>query len=115
MKKCQLIINTCPDLASAERLANRLVELRLAACVNIVSDVTSIYIWKGERQCDNEVILLIKAPGSAYPAIETLIRENHPYVLPEIIAIDIDKGLPDYLQWIHEQATTSSTVESQQD
>jgi len=115
MKKYQFIINTCPDLGSAERLANRLVELRLAACVNIVSGVKSIYIWKGERQCDNEVILLIKAPGSAYPAIETLIRENHPYELPEIIAIDIDKGFPDYLQWIHEQAAAFNTVESQND
>lgn len=103
MKTYKLIINTCPDSETAERLADRLVESHLAACVNIVPGVRSIYVWNGERHSDNEVILLIKAPESAYAAIEALIRERHPYELPEIIAVDIDRGLPGYLKWIEEQ------------
>jgi periplasmic divalent cation tolerance protein len=103
MKKYQLIINTCPDMETAERLAGRLVEANLAACVSILPGVKSIYVWNGERHGDNEVILLIKAPESTYASIEALIRERHPYELPEIIAVAIDKGLPGYLDWIEEQ------------
>jgi len=107
MQTYQVIINTCPDIATAEQLAGRLLDAQVAACVNIIPAIRSIYVWKGERQSDNEVILLIKAPGPAYPAIEKLIRENHPYELPEIIAVDIDRGLPEYLSWIQEQTAGS--------
>lgn len=103
MPTYQVIISTCPDSATAEQLAARLVDAQLAACVNIIAGVRSIYVWQDERQCDNEVILFIKAPAASYPAIEKLIRDHHPYDLPEIIAVDISGGLPDYLSWLHEQ------------
>lgn len=100
----QLILNTCPDNETAESIATLLVDRARAACVNILPGIRSIYHWQGERQSDTEVLLLIKASASAYAAIETAIRENHPYQLPEIIAIRIDAGLPDYLAWIQQQS-----------
>jgi len=115
MQTYQVIISTCPDIATAEQLAKRLVDTQLAACVNIIPGIRSIYVWKGERQCDNEVILLIKAPGSAYPAIEQLIRDHHPYELPEIIAVDINGGLPEYLSWIRDQTADSRSATAKQD
>ena len=115
MQAYQIIVSTCPDITTAEQLAGHLVDTQLAACVNIIPGVRSIYVWKGERQSDNEVIVLIKAPGSAYPAIETLIRDLHPYELPEIIAIDINGGLPEYLTWLHDQTAGSRSEASKQD
>ena len=115
MQTHQIIISTCPDIETAEQLASRLVDTHLAACVNIIPGVRSIYVWKGERQSDNEVILLIKAPDSAYPAIENLIRDLHPYELPEIIAVDIKGGLPEYLAWLQEQTAGSRSEASKQD
>jgi len=103
----QLILNTCPDNETAESIATLLVDKALAACVNILPGIRSIYHWQGERHSDAEVLLLIKASASAYPAIETAIRENHPYQLPEIIAIRIDTGLPEYLAWIQQQSHAS--------
>ena len=104
----QLILNTCPDSETAESIATLLVNRALAACVNILPGMRSIYHWQGECHNDAEVLLLIKASASAYPAIETAIRENHPYQLPEIIAIAIDAGLPDYLAWIQQQSHAST-------
>ena len=115
MQRYQIIISTCPDSAVAEQLAGRLVDAQLAACVNIIPDVRSIYVWNDERQSDNEVILLIKAPESAYPAIENLIHEHHPYELPEIIAVNINSGLPEYLAWLGEQTAAGRSVPSKQD
>ena len=115
MQTYQLIVSTCPDTATAEQLACRLLDAKLAACVNIIPGVRSIYVWKGERQCDNEVILLIKAPGPAYQAIENLIHEHHPYELPEVIAVEINGGLPEYLAWLDEQTAGSRPVSAKQD
>ena len=104
MNTHQLILNTCPDSKTAEAIASLLVENELAACVNILPDIRSIYRWQGEKFDETEQLLLIKASASAYTDIEATIRSIHPYDLPEIIAINIDKGLPDYLAWIHQQS-----------
>ena len=96
----QLVLSTCPDRETAERLATTLVERRLAACVNIVPGLTSVYRWQGAIQTDAEVLLLIKTDAQRFPALEKTLREEHPYELPEIVAVTISNGSPGYLRWI---------------
>lgn len=95
-----LVITNLPDRASAERLANALVEQQLAACVNILAGCDSVYRWQGGIERAHEVPLLIKTSEAAYPALESAVRELHPYDLPELIALKIDGGLPAYLGWL---------------
>jgi periplasmic divalent cation tolerance protein len=96
----QIILCTCPDQDTAEKLARMLVSDRLAACVNILPGLSSIYRWQGQIASAQEYLLLIKANKSNYQAIETSIKTHHPYELPEIIAVPIENGLPEYLHWI---------------
>jgi periplasmic divalent cation tolerance protein len=98
-----LVVTSLPDRASAEKLAALLVERRLAACVNILAPCTSVYRWKGEIQHDEELPLLIKTARDRYAELEASIRANHPYELPEIIAVRIADGLPAYLQWVESE------------
>jgi periplasmic divalent cation tolerance protein len=79
-----------------------LVERRLAACVNIAPGLTSVYLWEGRIERAEEHLLLIKTGVSAYDGLEAAIREHHPYELPEIVAVPIERGSRDYLQWITE-------------
>ena len=95
-----LILTNLPDEASARTLASRLVDDRLAACVSIMAPCTSVYRWQGAIEETREVPLLIKSSAERYPALETAIRANHPYELPEIVAVTIARGLPDYLKWV---------------
>ena len=95
-----LVLTHLPDPATAETLASLLVEQRLAACVNILPPCRSIYRWQGALETANEVPLLIKTSEVCYPALEQLIRANHPYETPEIIAFPLTHGLPDYLSWV---------------
>lgn len=97
------VLTNLPDQASAESLALLLVEKRFAACVNILPPVASIYRWQGKIETADEVPLIIKTTGKRYPELEAAIREAHPYEVPEIIAVPIHAGLPDYLQWIDAQ------------
>jgi periplasmic divalent cation tolerance protein len=96
----QIIFCTCPDKESAEKIAHLLVAGKLAACVNILPGITSIYTWKEQIELIQEHLLLIKFNKDNYQAIETSIRSHHPYELPEIIAVPIEHGLPEYLHWI---------------
>ena len=98
-----LVITNLPDRASAEMLAAQLIEQHLAACVNLLAPCDSIYRWRGEIQRDAEHPLLIKTTRDRYAELEALIRANHPYELPEIIAVTIVQGLPAYLQWIESE------------
>jgi len=101
-----LVVTNLPDRESAEKLAVLLVERRLAACVNILAPCASVYRWQGEIQHDEEHPLLIKTVPARYAELEASIRANHPYELPEIIAVSVDRGLPAYLQWV--EAETQS-------
>ncbi|HEC28944.1 MAG TPA: divalent-cation tolerance protein CutA [Gammaproteobacteria bacterium] len=96
----QIILNTCPDQESATGLANALIDEGLAACVNIVAGLTSIYQWQGKRETATEVLLLIKTRSDLYSRVEARIKSLHPYELPEIISVPISGGLSDYLDWI---------------
>lgn len=98
-----LVITNLPDRAAAEALATALVEQGLAACVNIQAPCRSVYRWQGAVEAADEVPLLIKTSSAGYAALEAAIRAAHPYELPEVIAIPITQGLPDYLAWIAAQ------------
>jgi periplasmic divalent cation tolerance protein len=95
-----LIVTNLPDQASADALATHLVENRLAACVNVLAPCSSVYRWQGAIERTSEVPLLIKTTVTAYPALEEAIRTRHPYELPEIIAVPVQRGLPAYLDWL---------------
>lgn len=91
---------TCPDTASADRIAGVLIEARLAACVNLLPGMQSVYRWQGGVERATEVLLLIKSSDTRRDAVVARIAELHPYDVPEIIVLDIAAGLPAYLQWI---------------
>ena len=92
---------TCPaDVA--ENLASALVECRVAACVNIVPGLRSVYRWQGEVCRDDEALLLIKHPTEGFDALRDAVLARHPYELPEIIAVDLARGHLPYLAWIIE-------------
>lgn len=95
-----LVLTNCPDAACAEAIATRLIETRLAACVNVLAPCRSVYRWQGAVERADEVPLLIKTTAAAYPALEAALRTAHPYEVPEIVAVPIDRGLPDYLAWL---------------
>ena len=95
-----LVFTNLPDRASAERLADLLLEQRLAACVNILAPCRSVYRWKGAIQHDEEHPMLIKTSAERYGALERALRQGHPYELPEVIAVPIEQGLPAYLDWV---------------
>lgn len=100
----RIILTTLPNAEIAGRLARELVESRLAACVNVLSPCRSIYRWQNDIQEDEEIPLIIKTPRECYPALETFLRERHPYQLPELLAIEVVDGLPDYLRWAADAA-----------
>ena len=96
----RLVLTNLPDRASAERLADVLIEKRLAACVNILAPCRSVYRWKDAIQREEEHPMLIKTTAERYPALEQAIRAGHPYELPEIIAVPVEGGLQQYLDWV---------------
>ena len=96
----QIILNTCPDHEQAMQLANVLIDEGLAACVNIVPGLTSVYKWQGNKETGTEVLLIIKTRSDCYAQLESRIASLHPYELPEIISVPIENGLKTYLDWI---------------
>ena len=101
-----IVLCTVPDADTGQRIASRLVEYGHAACVNLLPGVRSVYRWKGEVHSDEEALLMIKARAADYPKLEAAILELHPYELPEIIAVPLTGGLPQYLDWVgkHDEA-----------
>jgi len=95
-----LVITNLPNRESAMQIAERLVEERLAACVNVLGECTSVYRWQGAVQREPEVPLFIKTLPEAYGRVEAAIRALHPYELPEIVAVPISAGLAGYLEWV---------------
>ena len=103
-----LVVTNLPDRASAEKLGALLIEQRLAACVNLLAPCDSVYRWRGEIRRDQEHPLLIKTTQERYAELEASIRANHPYELPEIIAVSIVQGLSAYLQWVESETRASA-------
>ena len=100
-----LVFTNLPDRAAAERIADLLVEQRLAACVNLLAPCRSVYRWKGAVQHDEGHPMLIKTTQERYAALEQALRAAHPYELPEIIALPVERGLPAYLDWVSAETT----------
>ncbi|MBW1755683.1 MAG: divalent-cation tolerance protein CutA [Deltaproteobacteria bacterium] len=100
-----VILCTVPDEATAEKLATGLVEGRLAACVNAVPGVKSFYRWQGKIEAETEIQLLIKTHSERFDELAAWISENHPYEVPEIIAIPADRVSDAYLAWAVEQTS----------
>lgn len=98
----QIVLTTCPDVQAAGRIARALVEENLAACVNILPPMRSVYRWKGKIEETSEQLLIIKIASARFPAVMDRIRALHPYELPEIIALPITDGLPEYLAWLNQ-------------
>lgn len=99
----RLVLCTCPDTATAQALARLLVELRLAACVNLLPPMLSVYRWQGQVEQAEEVQMLVKTCADRLDALTAALRQHHPYELPEILAFTPDSGLPAYLQWMRAQ------------
>lgn len=95
-----LVLTNLPDQSTARSLAQRLVEARLAACVNILAPCRSVYRWQGKVETADEVPLLIKTSAARLAELTAAIRASHPYELPEVVALDIAAGLPEYLAWV---------------
>ena len=100
-----IVLTTYPDRDQALAAAQRMVKARVAACVNVLPAMTSVYVWAEEEQSGEEHMLIIKTRHERYAQLEALIRDGHPYELPEIVATPITHGLPGYLQWIDDQTT----------
>ncbi|MEW6981098.1 divalent-cation tolerance protein CutA [Colwelliaceae bacterium 6471] len=98
----QLILCTCPSKIIASEIANYLVTNKLAACVNILPGIESIYCWQEKVESSNEVQLLIKTQAEKFQQLAKAINKLHPYDVPEIIALNIQQGDKHYLNWITE-------------
>jgi periplasmic divalent cation tolerance protein len=98
---CQIVLTTCPDAEAADHIARTLVEEGLAACVSILPPMQSIYRWKGAVETATEQLLVIKIVASRFADVRDRIRGLHSYELPEIIAVPIVDGSPDYLAWLN--------------
>jgi len=98
------VLTTCGSKEEAEKIARALVERRLAACVNIVPGIESVYRWQGKVESETEWMLVIKTTAGRFEAVREAIREMHSYDLPECIMISIEGGSPEYLKWIEENS-----------
>jgi periplasmic divalent cation tolerance protein len=96
----RIVLSTTGSEEEARKIARHLVENRLAACVNIVPRIESVYRWEGKVESNHEWLLVIKTTGERFPAVRDAIRELHAYELPECIALSIEDGSTDYLEWI---------------
>src|SRR5215831_1251324 len=100
-----LALSTFPDLATAQRIARQLIEEKCAACANILPAVESIYWWQGKVDNGRETLVLFKTTEDGYARFQSMLRKLHPYEVPEIIAVPIDRGLPEYLGWVREHCS----------
>ena len=105
MNEVLLVLTNLPDRAAAERIADSLVTQGVAACANVLAECASVYRWQGKVERASEVPLLIKTTRAAYPQLEGALRKLHPYELPEIIALPISAGLPEYLNWVAQETS----------
>jgi periplasmic divalent cation tolerance protein len=103
MEQAIVVVTNVPDVETARRIARLLVEQRLAACVNILPAVQSVYRWQGALEEASEVSLLIKSTARRYSELEAAIKAGHPYDMPEIIALPITNGSPQYLSWVESE------------
>jgi len=99
----RIVLISVPNKDLASHIARSLVEQKLAACVNIIPGVKSIYRWEDKIQEDSELLLIVKTRATCYTALEESVVKMHPYDTPEIISLDISQGFAAYLNWITEE------------
>ncbi len=97
---------TVDDQDKAAQIARAIVEKRIAACANIVHEIKSIYMWKGELCQEKEVLIIAKTRRALFGKLRDTVKAIHPYEVPEIISLTIDQGLPEYLAWIDDCTET---------
>lgn len=105
MTNALIVFTTYPDYKAASQVAAQLVQQKLAACVNVLPQMTSVYEWKGQAKTETEHLLLIKTAAARFAELEAAIVATHPYELPEIIAAPITSSMRGYLDWINTQTT----------
>jgi periplasmic divalent cation tolerance protein len=104
----RVVLVTGPEPETLESIGRVLVEERLAACVNIIPGVTSVYRWEGEIRTDSEALAVIKTTEDCVQAVRLRVAELHPYEVPEFVALEVVEGSPAYLQWVRESVATGS-------
>lgn len=97
-----VVLVTAKDSAEAKRIGESLVKEKLAACVNVISGVNSTYWWKGKIERSNEALLLLKTSREKLDGLIDRVKELHSYETPEVLALPVEKGSPDYLKWLEE-------------
>ncbi len=102
---------TCPTIQEARQLATNLLEQRLVACINILPQVESMYRWQDEICNEPEVLLVLKSRKSLASQLQQAVKQLHCYDVPELIALDISAGLPDYLQWVANETLSAEKSE----
>ncbi len=95
-----IVLSTCPDKKSSKKLARAIIRQNLAACVNVIKIESSHYRWKGKLVENGEFLLVIKTANKNYKKLESFVRKNHPYELPEIVKLKVTGGLASYLDWV---------------
>ncbi len=110
MNDIYFVYVTTPNLEEAEKIANTVVELRLASCANIINKVRSIYWWKGKIEKANELSIILKCSSNTYKSLEDKIKELHSYECPCIVAIPIEKGNSEYLEWVNSECLDQNEV-----
>lgn len=106
--KALVVLCSCPDTATAEKLASGLVERGLAACVNILPEIRSIYRWQNKLQKDAEVLMIVKTSRNNYPQLEQWLLQQHPYDVPEVLALPVEEGAENYLEWLAQETAVPS-------
>lgn len=100
-----VVLVTAPAADTALAIGRALVDERLAACVNVLPGVTSIFAWQGKREEAAETLLVIKTRAARYAALEQRVHELHPYSVPEVLAVAVEAGAPAYVQWVRDSVT----------
>jgi periplasmic divalent cation tolerance protein len=108
MTDVRVVLTTAGSTEEARRIANELVERRLAACVNVVTKLDSIYLWKGKVQEAEEYLLVIKTTKDLFPRVRDAIKEMHSYEVPEVISLAVEDGTEEYFKWIGDSVGGSS-------
>lgn len=108
-----VVMSTCGSAEEAQRLARELVAQRVAACVNIVAPVRSIYRWNGRIEETDERLLIVKTTRSRFDRLRTILEAAHSYELPEVLALPVIAGSPNYLAWLENEVTEAELIEAE--
>jgi periplasmic divalent cation tolerance protein len=106
-QRVMVVLITTSNRREAGRIAEAVVNRKLAACANLITSVVSTFRWKGQVQKSREALLIVKTSARRYPALEKFVRSMHSYDVPEIIALSVDHGLRPYLEWVHKETATN--------